>query len=132
MLRHFGSLSERLPSTAVSARASDETRFTVTALVAENRQSSGFISWKLLQASLVFISPVMSGLFGVLCVRRQEISTTTPAARDAAGAIRCSQRERRCTCKVSDPTCTLSRDDSGSFHTTFTLRLEVSAFFHEG
>lgn len=31
---------------------------------------------------------------------RLEISTTTPAVHDAAGAIRCSQKERRCICKV--------------------------------
>ncbi|KAG7230083.1 hypothetical protein INR49_009803 [Caranx melampygus] len=32
-------------------------------------------------------------------ISKQEISTTIPAVRDAAGAIRCSQREKRCICK---------------------------------
>lgn len=38
------------------------------------------------------------GLFYFL---RPEISTTIPAVHDAAGVIRCSQKERRCICKVS-------------------------------
>lgn len=59
-----------------------------------------------LQASFVFISPphdaksVLRSVFS-----RQEISTITPAVRDAAGAIRCSQKEKRCICKVSGSTC---------------------------
>src|SRR4029434_1102273 len=42
-----------------------------------------------------------------VCVRafvyflRLEISITIPVAHDAADATRCSRRERRCTCKVT-------------------------------
>lgn len=78
--------------------------------------------------------PVMSRLSGMLCVRRQEISTTTPAVHDVAGAIRCSRKERRCICKVSDPTCKVTVTwPLATFHTTMTLRQDVSAFsIHEG
>lgn len=42
---------------------------------------------------------------------RLEINTTTPAVHDAAGATRCSPRERRCICKVDQPArrCTETR-----------------------
>lgn len=48
--------------------------------------------------SLIFTMHWWKSLFPFL---RQEISTTIPAVHDAAGVIRCSQKERRCICKVS-------------------------------
>ncbi|MGH0160296.1 UNVERIFIED_CONTAM: hypothetical protein FKN15_039097 [Acipenser sinensis] len=48
-------------------------------------------------------------LFGIQIVRiqaelkkstGQETNTITPAVHDAAGAIKCLQKERKCTCKV--------------------------------
>lgn len=46
----------------------------------------------------LYYAPMKKSFFSFL---RQEISTTTPAVHDAAGVIRCSQKERRCICKVS-------------------------------
>lgn len=44
-----------------------------------------------------FYYDLMKSLF---CFLRQEISTTIPAVHDAADVIKCSQKERKCICKV--------------------------------
>lgn len=55
-------------------------------------------------------APRFNADFADLCTLfpRQEISTTTRAVPDAAGAIRCSQKEKRCICKVSGHVCIIS------------------------
>lgn len=79
--------------------------------VAERRQSAGFISWKLRLRFTHLTAGFIDLRFFLWCqvcfvrsvLSRQGISTTTPAVRDVAGAIRCSQKEKRCICKVSTP-----------------------------
>lgn len=100
--------------------------------VDENKRNTGFISWELQrrlrsQAPLIFIFSCCQDCFVQLCSfffsvlffplspsfppHRLEINTTTPAVHDAAGATRCSPRERRCICKVDQPArrCTETR-----------------------
>lgn len=52
---------------------------------------------ELCSACHCFYSDLMKSLF---CFLRQEISTTIPAVHDAADVIKCSQKERKCICKV--------------------------------